>query len=97
MTTNSYPIIANCNFESRDDDEGRAIHEARKAAESGLTEDADLIEALESLEETLAEHAESGSEVSVKACEAAEAAVVAAWTDEVQAAADRVRESRYVH
>ena len=92
----SYPIIANCNFETRDDAEGKAIHEARKAVESGLTDDADLLSALDALEAVLTEHADNGSVSSVALCDDAEQAVVAAWTADVQAACDRTRSERYV-
>lgn len=76
----SFPIIANCNFESRDD-EGKAIHKARKAMESGTCDWPTLFDALEDLEDTLYEHADSGDEKSVKLCASAERAVVAAWHD----------------
>jgi len=88
----AYPIIANCNYESADD---TTIHTIRKAVDAGLTENANLIEALDSLEETLTEHAESDSEVSVKACHNAEAAVLAAWTDEIIDAVEAARIAGY--
>lgn len=91
----TYGIIANCNFENRDDAAGKAIHAARKAVESRLTTDAELVAALDSLEETLAEHAESGDVNSVEACREAEAAVVAAYTLEVRAEIESTREARY--
>ena len=53
-----YPIVANCNFESRDDQDGKDIHEARKAIDAGLTDDVNLVEAMEELEEALTEHAD---------------------------------------
>lgn len=78
MTT--YPIIANCNFESRDDAEGKAIHAARKAVETGRCRDAALIEALDDLESVLTDHADGGSERAVRICNEAERVVVTAWT-----------------
>jgi ClpP class serine protease len=77
MTT--YPIIANCNFSSRDDEQGKAIHAARQAVEAGLTDDAGLIDALGDLEDTLAEYAESDSVTAVQDCRYHEAAVLTAW------------------
>ena len=56
----SYPIIANCNYESADD---TTIHQIRLAVESGLTNDADLVEAMDHLEETLSEHADDDGEI----------------------------------
>ena len=50
---NSYPIIANCNYESADSAADAMIHEARKAVEAGLTQDDDLIEALDALKSKL--------------------------------------------
>ena len=79
MSKPMYPITANCNFESRGDAAGQAIHNACKAVESGRVTSADLIEAMEFLEETLTDHADSGSTVSVELCAKAEAAVVAAY------------------
>lgn len=79
MSKPMYPITANCNFESRDDAEGKAIHAARKAVEAGRIKDANLIEAMDALEETLTDHADSGSRESVELCAKAEARVVAAY------------------
>lgn len=92
----SWPIVRNCNFESRDDDDGRAIHAARKALDAGLVHDNEaLAEAMDELESVLEEHAESESCLSVEACERAEAKVVAAWTDEIQAAARAEQRRRW--
>jgi hypothetical protein len=91
----TYPIIANCNFETRDDERGRAIHAARKAAEAGLTTDADLLAALDALEETLTEHAESQYADGMEACRVAERGVESAWTPAVQHAAEEARQDRY--
>lgn len=87
-----YPIIANCNYESADDD---TIHRIRIAVDKGLTDDEALVEALDDLEETLEEHAESADMLSTQACERAEAAVLAAWTDEVRAAVEAAQRARY--
>lgn len=92
----SYPIISNCNFESRDDDTGRAIHAAAEAARAGLIDDQDMIEALDALEEMLEEHAESQHVVGMEACNAAEHVAADRWAeiaDDVWAA----REARYSH
>lgn len=74
-----YRIIRNCNFESRDDEIGQAIHAARKAVEAQRTDDAELIDALDMLEETLAEHAESQHEAGMTACREAESQVSIEW------------------
>lgn len=83
--TASYPIIRNCNFESRDDAEGKAIHAARKAVESGQCDWPSVIDAMEDLESVLLEHAESGSEKSMRLCNEAEQAVVDTWMTYVAA------------
>lgn len=78
MTTKSrFPTIRNCNFSSREDDRGRHVREALTAADRGC-EDCDLIGALDDLEATLADHAEDGSEESMRLCREAEEAVEAA-------------------
>lgn len=84
----AYPIIANCNYESADD---TTIHEIRKALDSDLTDNADLIAAMDALEETLSQYAEDDGQIAVTACRDAETAVLAAWTPEV---ADEVRANR---
>ena len=76
-----YPIIDNCNFESRDDETGKAVHAANKfarrnkniAAESGLTE------ALDDLEETLGRYADRDDAESAQRCASAETDVAAAY------------------
>lgn len=75
----SYPIINNCNFESRDDAAARAIHAARKAVESGRCDNSAVMESLDHLESVLTDHADDGGVESVQICRRAEAAVVAAW------------------
>lgn len=77
----TYSIIKNCNY-----DRDSAILRATKAVEKGYiageqfdAPDA-LVEALDALEETLAEHAESQRPQSVAACERAERAVERAWS-----------------
>lgn len=92
-TMNQYPIIANCNFESRDD---TTIHDIRLAIESGLTRDSNLIETMDTLESTLTEHAETNSVGAVEACDAAESNVLAAWTTAVQEDVEDARQERYV-
>lgn len=87
---NTYPIISNCNFESRDDARGKAIHAARLALEAGLSADSDLLDAMDSLEDTLAEHAESSDVDSVDACRAAEREVERAYL----AVADAIESTR---
>lgn len=91
----TYPIIANCNFESRDDETGRAIHEIRKAIEAGLVDDESLAYAMDGLESTLEDHADSGSDRSVALCREAESDVLRAWTSEVQASVEEARLVRY--
>lgn len=92
----AYAIMANCNFESRDDACGKAIHAARKALESGLTDDAALTEAMDRLEETLGDFADESDVESVNKCRGAERAVEDAWTDEVQTSVEEARTARYV-
>lgn len=57
----SYPLIANSNYESRDDEVGIAVHEARLAAtrQHRWCDDSDLIDALDSLEAWIDENCES--------------------------------------
>lgn len=78
-----YGIIANCNFDAKDE-----ITLARKAVEQGKLTDADLIEALDSLEETLEEYADNGYAHAVEACRKAEAAVRTAYAAAVANATD---------
>lgn len=78
MTATRYPTIRNCNFSSREDDRGRHVHEAILAADRGC-EDCNLIGALDDLEATLADHAESDSEESMRLCREAEEAVESAF------------------
>ena len=96
MTTNSYPILANCNFADRDDEIGEAIQAAANAVRRGETTDEGLIDALNSLEATLERYADDVDVISILRCEDAERAVAAAWMDEVRDAAEAVRQSRYV-
>jgi hypothetical protein len=87
----TYAIIANCNFESRDDQQGQAIHAARKAIEAGLTHDAALIFSMDELEETLSEYAESDSANATACCRRAEANVARCYTDAVRDEIDAAR------
>ena len=96
MTTNSYPILANCNFADRDDEVGVAIQAAADAVRRGWTTDGGLIDALDRLEAVLEQYADEVDVESIRRCEDAERAVADAWTDEVQGAAEAVRQSRYV-
>lgn len=73
-----WPTIRNCNFAARHDDRGRHVREALTAAGRGC-EDCDLIGALDNLEATLADHAESDSEESMRLCREAEEAVESAF------------------
>lgn len=84
-----YPIIKNCNFE-RDDE----ILKAVKAVEKGWTQDDDLISALDSLEETLTEHADSEYVNSVNACREAESRVRERY-EQIAAEVDASRESSW--
>jgi hypothetical protein len=96
MMTNSYPILANCNFADRDDEVGVAIQAAADAVRRGWTTDGGLIDALDRLEAVLEQYADEVDVESIRRCENAERAVADAWTDEVQGAAEAVRQSRYV-
>jgi hypothetical protein len=73
-----FPTIHNCNFSTRDDVRGRDVWSAIVDVFEQGCDDEEVLDALESLEETLAEHAESDSETSVEACEDAEESVQAA-------------------
>ena len=87
----SYPIIANCNFER-----GSEIDSARRAVEAGLTADEALVAALDGLEETLYEYADSYlAHHAVSACRSAERAVLRAWTSAIEAEVEEARERRY--
>lgn len=77
----TYPIIANCNFESRDDDTGRWVYAAAKAAKQGLVSD-DLLDALDALEETLTEYADDSHVAACTACRAAEERVADLYVEE---------------
>ena len=73
-----FPTVHNCNFRTRDDVRGGDVWSAIVDVFEQGCDDEEVLDALESLEETLAEHAESDSETSVKACEDAEESVQAA-------------------
>lgn len=92
----TYTTIRNCNFAPREDVVGQTIHAARKAVEAGLTTDADLIDAMDELESTLTEYADSGSAIAVEACRDAESAVIIAYTQDVRDEIDAAREASYV-
>ena len=76
MTTNSYPILANC-FADRDDEIGKAIQAAADAVRRGETTDEGLIDALDRLEATLERYADDVDVISILRCEDAERAVIA--------------------
>ncbi len=80
---NNYPIVANCNFESRDDATGKAVHCAREAIDATLTFDCDLIDAMQDLEKTLDEYGDKFDVVSQEYCEEAEQGVASVWIDRV--------------
>jgi hypothetical protein len=65
-----YGIISNCNFDAADE-----VTLARKAVASRRLTDADLVSALDTLEETLEEYADSPYAHAAEACRAAETAV----------------------
>lgn len=84
-----YPIVANCNYESRDD-ELAGIHRARLAVEKGFCADAALLDALAALEVALTAELSPAGEyrhgvLSQRILDRHEAAVLAAWhsVDEV--------------
>lgn len=75
MTANktyTWPIMANCNYESSDTD--RDIYDIMRRAEMGDCSE-ELRDALDELESTLEEHADSGSVLSVEVCRRAERTV----------------------
>jgi hypothetical protein len=79
----TYPTIANCNYESDDDD---TIHRARLADENLLDSPEALTEALEVLETVLDEELTEGGEhrrgqLSAEAIDSAEADVISAYGD----------------
>lgn len=76
-----HPIIDNCNFESRDDETGKAVHAANKFAQTNkkIAADSGLVEALDDLEETLGRYADRDDAESVQRCDSAEAGVAAAY------------------
>ncbi len=77
----SYPITENCNFESRDDAVGKAVHAAVRFAElrPSAAANSGLATALEELEETLAEWADVPTTRAADICSAAERAVADEW------------------
>jgi len=83
MARPSYPYIDNCNYESRNDDTGRAIRNAVKLAQTGHINNEAALDALAQLEATLFDYADDGHADAVQACEAAERAVVLAF-DEIR-------------
>lgn len=82
-TKHCYATIANCNFEAKDE-----ITLARKAVEQSKLTDADLIDALDALEETLEKYADNGYAHAVEACRKAEAAVRKAYAVAIENATD---------
>lgn len=79
----SYPTIANCNYESADDD---TIHRARLAAENLAGSPDDLDDALRALESALDDElTESGDhrrgQVSAEIIDSAEADVISTYGD----------------
>ena len=93
----NYPIIANCNYESADN---TAIHQIRLAIDKGLADDDNLIAAMDHLEEALTDELDENGEyqrgaMSAEILDAAEAAVLAAWTEEAASAVDAERIYRY--
>lgn len=80
-----YPIIANCNYESSDDDAD--IHHIRKAAEAGKHTE-ELLRMLNLLEDTLAVHAEDEDVHARRACEIAERGVRLAYARMMESAGD---------
>jgi hypothetical protein len=93
----SYSIIRNCNY-----DRDSIIMLATEAVRAGWTDDADeaevetLIEALDDLEEVLAADASDPSPAADARCQAAEAAVEAAWTPHIRDAVDAERIRLYL-
>ena len=101
MTQTQYPTIRNSNFESLDAEDACApIHDARLAVDGNLTDDSDLIGALDNLEVALEDEVTESGElrrgaVSEEILETAEGEVLAAWTDAVQEDVLAEQQSRY--
>jgi hypothetical protein len=76
-----HPIIDNCNFESRDDETGKAVHAASRFARlhRKIAADSGLIAALDDLEETLGLCADRDDVESAQRCASAEADVAATY------------------
>ena len=76
-----HPIIDNCNFESRDDETGKAVHSANKFARVNrkISADSGLTAALDDLEDTLGLYADRDDAESAQRCASAETAVAAAY------------------
>jgi len=74
-------IIDNCNFESRDDETGKAVHAANRFARlhRKIAADSGLIAALDDLEETLGLYADRDDAESAQRCASAETDVAAAY------------------
>lgn len=75
----TYPIIGNCNYESSASPKAEIILAATGAVEGSLTNNSDLVAALDALEETLAEDSESDNVLAINRCRAAESDVVSAY------------------
>jgi hypothetical protein len=76
-----HPIIDNCNFESRDDEIGKAVHAANRFARlhRKIAADSGLIAALDDLEGTLGLYADRDDVESAQRCASTETAVAAAY------------------
>ena len=76
-----HPIVDNCNFESRDDETGKAVHAANKFARiyKNIAAESGLAAALDELEETLGRYADRYDAESAQRCASAEQGVAAAY------------------
>ena len=83
-----HPIIDNCNFDSRDDETGKAVFAANKFARLNkkIAADSGLVAALDDLEETLGRYADRDDAESAQRCASAETGVAAAYLRAVELA-----------
>lgn len=94
--TRRYQLIANSNYESRDDEVGIAVHEAHQAVtrQHRWCDDAELIDALDSLESWIEDNCESDDADTLRRGRELEREVARIWSgmreqDREQLYADR--------
>lgn len=80
-TKTRYPVARNCNYSTREDEHGRLVWQAIQWSNDGrldanISDEEDVLDALDDLEETLAEgNAERDDAAATSACAAAEESV----------------------